>query len=90
LYFLDIEFKKQVLRQLYIINLRQTQMWEDVQTIIITINKIHDDKTPILNNEESIFNKSVFPLKSINELDAVEEFLTDETNVNMFVSIIRN
>lgn len=61
-------------------------MWEDVQTILTIINKIQDAKTPMTDNEESIFNKFDFPLKSINELNAVEDFLTDETNANMFVS----
>lgn len=41
----------------------------------------------LTNNEDTIFNKFAFPLKSINELNALEEYLIDETNTNMFVSI---
>lgn len=64
-------------------------MWKDVQTILTTISRTEDDNTLTINNEESIFNKFVFPLKDIGELNAVEEYLTDEKNTNMFVSTIR-
>lgn len=58
---LDIEFKKQVLRQLQIINLKQTQMWEDIQTIMFK-TVMQDDKILTKNDKESIFNKFTFPL----------------------------
>ncbi|XP_011883235.1 PREDICTED: uncharacterized protein LOC105570554 [Vollenhovia emeryi] len=80
----DAAFKKQVLRQLQIINLRQSQLWEDVQTILQKI-QVQDDRMLITDNEETIFNKFDFPLKSIDELNAVEEHLMDKTNTNMFV-----
>lgn len=82
----DIEFKKQVLRQLQIINYKQTQMWEDIQTIMSKIVMQADDKILTTNDKESIFNKFTFPLKSISELDAVEEFLSDENNYGLLVS----
>lgn len=82
---LDIEFKKQVLRQLQIINYKQTQMWEDIQTIMSKIVMQTDDKILTKNDKETIFNKFTFPLK-ISELDAVEEFLSDENNYDLLVS----
>lgn len=91
IYFLniiDVEFKKQVLRQLQIINLKQTQMCEDMQTIMTKIVMQNDDiLTQNNDKEESIFNKFDFPLKSISELDALEDFISDENNCNLLVSI---
>lgn len=72
-----------------IINSRQKQLWEDVQTVLTKI-QVQDDRMLITDNEESIFNKFDFPLRSIDELNAVEEHLKDETNTNMFVRIIYN
>lgn len=83
---LDVEFKKQVLRQLQIIILKQSQMWEDIQTIVMTKQ---DDNTLTMNNNESIFNKFVFPLKTISDLNVVEDYLEDEGNAKMLVSIYR-
>lgn len=72
-----------------IINSRQKQLWEDVQTVLTKI-QVQDDRMLITDNEESIFNKFDFPLRSIDELNAVEKHLKDETNTNMFVRIIYN
>lgn len=60
-------------------------MWEDIQTIMTKIIG-QDDKIVTRSNEESVFNKFAFPLETISELDAVENFLEDENNFNLFVS----
>lgn len=61
-------------------------MSEDIQTIMTKIVMQDDDKILTKNDKESIFNKFAFPLKSIKELDTVEEFLSDENNYNLLVS----
>lgn len=85
-FFSDAAFKKQILRLLQLIHLKQSQIWQDVQVILTKIT-MENDYRMLTNNEDTIFDKFVFPLKSIDELNAVEEHLMDETNSNMFVSI---
>lgn len=58
-----------------------------MQTILTKI-QVQDDRMLITDNEETIFNKFNFSLRSVDELNAVEEHLMDETNTNMFVRII--
>lgn len=84
---LDIVFKRQVLRQLNIINLKQSQIYEDRQIILRKIGT-QEDKILIRDDENSIFKQFDFPLKNINELNAIEEYLMDENNTNMLVNRI--
>lgn len=75
-----------MLRQLNIINLKQSQICEDMQIILRKIgtqeDRIKDD------DKKSIFKKFDFPLKNISELNAIEEYLTDKNNTNMLVNRI--
>lgn len=80
----DENFKKQVLRQLQIINLRQQQMSEDIGVLLMKLKSEKD----ILNvsDEKCIFKNFSFPFKSEEELVAFEEFLVQENNFKNFVS----
>lgn len=80
----DANFKKQVLRQLQIINIRQQQMSEDVSMLLMKANS--EKNEPIVSNEDSIFKTYNFPLKTVPELEELEEFLIQDENFNTFVS----
>ncbi|XP_025263569.1 uncharacterized protein LOC112637647 [Camponotus floridanus] len=82
----DNNFKKQVLRQLQIINLRQQQISEDLSVLLMKANSEKDE--PIISNEKSIFKNYNFPLKEIKELEAIEEFLIEDNNFKKFVTEI--
>lgn len=84
---LDIAFKRQVLCQLNIINLKQSQICEDLPIILKKIG-MQEDRILIRDDENSIFKKFDFPLKNISELNAIEEYLMDENNTNMLVNRI--
>ncbi|XP_018362902.1 PREDICTED: uncharacterized protein LOC108761063, partial [Trachymyrmex cornetzi] len=80
-----VAFQKQVLRQLHIINLKQSQMSEDIQIILRTIGTQREDRSLITGNEDSILRKYDFPLKNVNELNVVEEYLEEKNNTNKLV-----
>lgn len=80
----NIAFKRQVLCQLNIINLKQSQICEDLPIILKKIG-MQEDRILIRDDENSIFKKFDFPLKNISELNAIEEYLMDENNTNMLV-----
>ncbi|XP_072760319.1 uncharacterized protein [Anoplolepis gracilipes] len=82
----DNNFKRQVLRQLQIINLRQQQISEDLSVLLMKANS--EKGGPIISNEESIFKNYNFPLKKIEELEAIEEFLIEDNNFKKFVTEI--
>ncbi|XP_011874147.1 PREDICTED: uncharacterized protein LOC105565501, partial [Vollenhovia emeryi] len=79
-------FKKQVLRQLQIISLRQQQMSEDLSVLLMKANSEKDE--PIVSNEESIFKRYNFPLKELQELEELENFLIQDKSFNYFVKEI--
>lgn len=58
-------------------------MSEDLSVLLIKANSEKDE--PIAD-ENSIFNKYNFPLKEIQELEALEEFLIQDNNFKNFVS----
>ncbi|XP_071635271.1 uncharacterized protein [Temnothorax longispinosus] len=81
----DINFKRQVLRQLQIINLRQQQISEDLSVLM----KANSEKNePIISNEDFIFKTYNFSLKEIKDLEALEEFLIEDNNLKNFVKEI--
>ncbi|XP_067204262.1 uncharacterized protein [Linepithema humile] len=82
----DDNFKKQVLRQLQIINLRQQQITEDLSVLLTKANSEKDEL--ILSNKNSIFNNYNFPLKEVQELEALEEFLIHDNNFKTFIKEI--
>ncbi|XP_071574671.1 uncharacterized protein [Temnothorax nylanderi] len=82
----DINFKRQVLRQLEIINLRQQQNSEDLSVLLMKANS--EKNEPIISNEDSIFKTYNFPLKEITDLEALEEFLIEDNNFKNFVKEI--
>lgn len=48
--------------------------------------KANSEKHEPISNEDSIFKSYNFPLKEIEELELVEEFLIDDNNFKNFVS----
>ncbi|XP_032690402.1 uncharacterized protein LOC116853432 [Odontomachus brunneus] len=83
----DNNFKRQILRQLQIINLRQQQISEDLSVLLTKANS--DKNEPITSNKNSIFKTYNFPLKTLPELEELEEFLGQEENFKNLVKEIK-
>lgn len=72
-----------MLRQLHSINFRIQHVQQDMNLLMENRNK-EDNKS--IEEDNAIFNKFEFPLKTETEMHKLEEYLTNKEHANQFVS----
>ncbi|XP_074039990.1 uncharacterized protein [Leptinotarsa decemlineata] len=82
-FFKDENSKRQILRQLNILNIKMDQLSQDISNINLIESRQYED--PV--QQESILDQFQLPLRTEEDLNLFEDFLQNKENVSKVVSI---